>query len=108
MIKIRIGFTDENEPELEISGHAQAGPRGSDIVCAAVSVLAENLEDSLQTLLGKKPRAEKSPGYHCITLRDSQPDGAAALLFAATALGLRRLAAQYPERIVLDAEKAES
>ena len=42
MIRVQAG-----PGSLAIHGHAGAGPRGADIVCAAVSILAETLAASL-------------------------------------------------------------
>jgi len=40
---------------FELTGHANAGEYGSDIVCAAVSALAIGLTNSLSVLTGKTP-----------------------------------------------------
>ncbi|SFH66179.1 ribosomal-processing cysteine protease Prp [Pisciglobus halotolerans] len=40
---------------FEVTGHAESGPYGSDIVCAAVSALTIGLTNSLSVLTGKTP-----------------------------------------------------
>src|SRR5699024_4754401 len=40
---------------FEVTGHAESGPYGSEIVCAAASALAIGLTNSLSVLTGKTP-----------------------------------------------------
>ncbi|MDR0644628.1 MAG: ribosomal-processing cysteine protease Prp [Treponema sp.] len=58
MIEISIHFEDGLLRSCFIEGHAKAGPRGKDIICAAVSVLARTAWQVLSarkgvTVLGK-------------------------------------------------------
>lgn len=49
-----------------LTGHADAGPYGSDIVCAAASVLAINAVNSIEALAGLTPKVdldEENGGY---------------------------------------------
>ncbi|MGK0552282.1 ribosomal-processing cysteine protease Prp [Enterococcus faecalis] len=43
---------------FELSGHAEAGPYGSDIVCAAVSALAISTVNGIDALAGFEPIVE--------------------------------------------------
>jgi uncharacterized protein YsxB (DUF464 family) len=43
---------------FELSGHAEAGPYGSDIVCAAVSALAISTVNGIDALAGFEPIIE--------------------------------------------------
>lgn len=47
---------------ITVSGHAGNGPPGHDIVCAAVSVLTQNLIKSIEDLTEDKIEYEISPG----------------------------------------------
>lgn len=40
---------------FEVTGHAESGPEGRDIVCAAVSALTIGTANSLSVLTGKTP-----------------------------------------------------
>ena len=44
----------------EVSGHAAAGPHGSDIVCAAVSALAISTANGIEALAGFEPIVEQA------------------------------------------------
>jgi len=48
---IRIVY-DEQNLTLEISGHAGSAPKGSDLVCCAVSVLGDTLLNNLKKFKG--------------------------------------------------------
>ncbi|MCB1172688.1 MAG: ribosomal-processing cysteine protease Prp [Leptospiraceae bacterium] len=95
---------------VSINGHAGSGPAGSDIVCAAVSVLAENLEASLRYLLhmDESMRVQKGSGQHSIELLSNVEDPGVQLLFASFDLGLQVLARQHPRKIVVDQYEKES
>lgn len=70
---------------LRLRGHAGYGPAGQDIVCAAVTILAE-------TLAQFAPVARLGPGEAEFAWG---PENQGAAEFALT--GLRRLAADYPQ-----------
>ncbi|GGI65837.1 MULTISPECIES: ribosomal-processing cysteine protease Prp [Enterococcus] len=63
---------------FELTGHADAGEYGSDIVCAAVSALAINTVNGIEALAGVKPLIEANeeeggqlyveiPSHHSLT-----------------------------------------
>lgn len=101
MIRARIG------PEgVEITGHAGFAPAGSDIVCAAVSMLALTLAEAVRQTPGSGAQAALRPGRCMIRLR---PEGAACrdvqVLLRAFAAGMRLLQAQYPAHVRLDMQE---
>lgn len=66
---IRVQFLRDHAGrirEFEFSGHAEAGPYGSDVVCAAVSALAISTVNGIEALAGITPNLdvnEKDGGY---------------------------------------------
>lgn len=50
--------TDSQIISFQITGHADSGPYGSDIVCAAVSAVSIGTINSLQKLAGFEPEVE--------------------------------------------------
>lgn len=68
---------------MTIHGHAAYGPKGQDIVCAAVSILWETLEDAIQDA-GADIHSENAE---------------AGAWFAFVWRGLSQLAAQYPKHV---------
>jgi len=71
-----------------MKGHAGYAESGSDIYCAAVSVLAINTANSLEALLNCKLISEMEEGFLEIHLMD-QPDESTELLFQSMVLGLK-------------------
>ncbi len=72
---------------------------GSDIVCAAASVLAENLAAALVELCGLDVERRALGGDFHLAIQPGSATEASDLLFASTLLGLRALAAQHPDRV---------
>ena len=90
---------------LYLDGHADLARGGqSDVLCAAVSVLCENLAHSLQILLQLPLDVQVQNGSFKITLDISHTCAESDLLFAATILGLRTLSEQYPQRLQFEEE----
>jgi uncharacterized protein len=50
MIKILVEKSSHQIKQIDISGHAQAGPKGYDLVCAAVSSIATGALNALDDL----------------------------------------------------------
>ena len=82
----------------EAKGHASAGPRGGDIVCAAVSVLTDSvflgLDRHLQRALDW--RAESGDIY--VRLKES-PDELTEAILSTMVLGLLEIQKKYPDKI---------
>lgn len=104
MIRVHFRSYPTGEQRLRVTGHSYWSEAGTDIVCAAVSVLVENLGHSLQLLLGAEPVIEKSSGLYDLHVAPKGRGEQVDLLVAATLLGLRSIAEQYPQRVELDGE----
>ena len=100
MIRVVFRTTKAGRPRgLEVEGHAELAAAGSDVVCAAVSVLAENLNAGLAELLKKSPETRLGKGRLESFLAESDLTYESDLLFASAALGMKAVARQYPERV---------
>ena len=108
MIRVRAWLTSGgNCSGLRVSGHAGAGKKGEDIVCAAVSVLVDSLAPSLRSLLAIEPELlEEREGFSELRIAEKDLEGAKAgqinLLLSHVLLALDGLAHQYPEYIEFD------
>jgi uncharacterized protein len=65
---ITVTFTRNQHHKIEtfkLSGHAEAGPHGHDLVCAAVSSVVFGLENAIHTLCGVELEAnmDDNGGY---------------------------------------------
>ncbi|MDF0479406.1 ribosomal-processing cysteine protease Prp [Vagococcus sp. PNs007] len=92
---------------FELSGHANSGPYGSDIVCAGVSALAFNTINSIDALAGFTPIVEVDAvdeGYLYLETYDDITDEQSAksqLLLESLVLGLQGLQEEYSDFISL-------
>jgi hypothetical protein len=102
MISVRFyKAEDGNIKGFSIDGHANYGDEGSDIVCAAVSMVAQTTALSLQELLNIPIQLEMDKGNMVCFLPDeyerSRDD--AQLLLRAMELGLKNIEQGYKGNI---------
>jgi len=92
----------------DIRGHAGAGKRGHDIVCAAVSVLART---ALSTLSGRDGVIVRggAPQRGVLTLETEAQDGPGRDFLAAVGTflveGLNSVAGEYPKNCIMTVTK---
>lgn len=107
MIKISVYVNTQNRiQELHVCGHAFYAAYGSDIVCAAVSVLVINAINSCEALLGVTlpvSSDEEEGVLHCSIAQDFSSDIQANidLLFRSTVFGLLQIATEHPKNVKL-------
>jgi uncharacterized protein len=99
MIRVRI----ERDPTgriqgFEAKGHAGAGPRGNDIVCAAVSVLTDSVFLGLDRHLHRTMEWSAASGDISVRLKDV-PDDLTEAILATMVLGLSEIQKKYPDRL---------
>ena len=93
---------------LRLSGHAEAGEAGKDIICASASILAYTVAQTLQFMhfkgeLKKKPHIKLKEGSTIITAfpMPEAYDEAFHTFFVAQ-VGYSLLEHNYPDRVSLD------
>lgn len=59
MIRVVFNTNDNQITAFKLTGHADAGPYGYDIVCAAVSALAISTVNGLETVAHAKPTVKQ-------------------------------------------------
>lgn len=89
---------------LSVSGHAGYAPRGRDIVCAAVSALAQTALLGLRRV-GASFELDETGGRIAIALAPGEGQRSRDVL-ATTALGLAAIAERYGEFVSLREESA--
>ena len=92
MITIQI-----KKDQISVTGHAEAGPEGQDIVCAAVSTLTQNLISSIEELTEDKISYSISPGM--VDIDYGELSEASRLLVDSFFLGICGVANSYPEYV---------
>ena len=91
-----------------IQGHAGAGPRGADIVCAAVSVLARTVNRVLSARNGITVKGEfPERGEFRVEILGVSPESREFLAGAGAFLreGLCSVAEEYPEFCIVNIEE---
>ena len=84
---------------ITIDGHANAAPRGADVVCEAVTAISYQLINSLTELTDEHIVFDSSRPGHISVKIPASPDG--YLLCLSFAIGIYTLSIQYPEYIHL-------
>ncbi|MFZ5974337.1 MAG: ribosomal-processing cysteine protease Prp [Bacillota bacterium] len=87
---------------FEISGHAGYDEEGSDIVCSAVSAVAQTMVIGLKETLLLEAQVHMEDGkLSCMLpgLLAKQARVNASILFETMRLGLNNIAEQYPEHV---------
>jgi uncharacterized protein YsxB (DUF464 family) len=99
MIEIHATLSDKRVIAVDISGHG-GGKAGSDIVCAAVSAIAET---ALAGVLHHNPDCitwKMDKGHISIHVHDSAETSVSAIM-TTMMLGLKQLAEEYPGQVSL-------
>ena len=105
MIQVIIQTHNQEYKSVISTGHADYSEAGSDIVCAAVSVLAYTCVNALETVAGLKPQVRESSGRMVLAL----PDGGghdAQVILKTLCQGLRDLKDAYPDYVLLNENQA--
>lgn len=87
---------DIKKTEIRVTGHAEFGPPGLDIVCAAVSTLFQNLVWSIGELTSEKIEYRFEKGDSFLN-HSGNPSVAASVLLASFFIGIAAIQESYPE-----------
>ena len=84
---------------VTIRGHAQYAPHGSDIVCAAISALAQTFIASVEELTTDEIQSDMAAGNVVIEYGALSAEG--QTLLASFFVGVRMIAEAYPDHVRL-------
>lgn len=112
MISVRVRRAQDGFPEFfQVAGHAGYAESGSDIVCAAVSGIAQTAVLGVSELTSLDVDVKMKKGLlTCVLTRGSggtrkapvesrEDEAKAKAIVEAALLGLRRISEQYPDRL---------
>ncbi|MBX6377454.1 MAG: ribosomal-processing cysteine protease Prp [Clostridia bacterium] len=101
MIRVRVERDASGRIRaLQVEGHAGYAEYGRDIVCAAVSVLAQTAALGCRERLGLQPRVRQDPGFFSLELEEADRVRAEDLL-EIVLLGLRAVARSHPDHVTI-------
>ena len=89
----------QKKTEISVIGHAGFAPHGHDIVCAGVSTLVQTLIQAVEELTEDEIQYDIQPGTAVI--RYGNLSQQAQLLVDSFFLGIRSMAASYPDNIMI-------
>ena len=99
MIRVRIERDATGRIQgFDAKGHAGAGPRGNDIVCAAVSVLTDSVFLGLDRHLHRAMEWGANSGDISVRLKDA-PDDMTEAILTTMVLGLTEIQKKYPDKL---------
>lgn len=86
---------------FRVTGHAGAGPKGHDIVCAGVSALTQSALLGLERCAGRHFELDIASGKLIMNLT-GEPDDLTQAILETMVLGLREIAQNYPRSVRLE------
>ena len=99
MIKVRFHTAKDTILGFTLDGHAGAGVRGEDIVCAAVSSAAYMAANTVIEIIGATANVTVRDGYMQVMLTDKIAD--CQDILSGFQLHLQAMQEQYPKRVHL-------
>ena len=93
---------------MTLKGHAEAAPKGEDLICASATMLAYTVAQAAQFMdeqdkLKKKPKISLREGNVAIIVTPKEEDYAEALhTFWVAQCGIHVLAHNYPQNVKLE------
>lgn len=97
MIKAVFFHNMEGYTGFDISGHADAGAYGEDIICSAVSSAAYMTVNTVTEIIGAQAEVIENEGHMILTLKDHIDD--CQVIFNGLHLHLSELAKSYNDTI---------
>lgn len=73
MVRVKVLIQQDQITDVEITGHADSGPHGQDLVCAGVSSIGVGALNALDELVPGSCLLEMDAGYIHIQVNDSTP-----------------------------------
>ncbi|GMA52365.1 hypothetical protein GCM10025857_37220 [Alicyclobacillus contaminans] len=102
MILVEVFVDGDVIRRVHATGHAEYAEPGADIVCSAVSILLYNAVNSCEALLGVALEASDADDPFVIEVPQPQlANDGVQLLLRSMEFGLRQVAEQYPEYVVV-------
>ena len=104
MIEVKLYWGIRAVRGFSVSGHADCSPRGSDIVCSAVSTLAQTAVLALQSVAGVTPHWSRQEGMlECIIPSDLCQDSSekAQTVLKTIITGIENIAQHYPQHVTV-------
>jgi len=104
MIKANFELDSQNNIlSFQVTGHAESGPYGQDIVCAAISVLTISTINGLEEVIDMHPQVisdDTEGGF--ISVQKLEIDHDSQILLKTLINGVRDVVKSYPDNIIVE------
>lgn len=104
MIKVDVSKADDFYYSLKVTGHAYSAEPGKDLVCAAVSVLAQTVANAIEQI-GKVPEKSMnlkiSNGHLSLSIEQAYRSERTNIIFETFIVGIEGIEGTYPEYVKL-------
>ena len=104
MIKANFELDSQNNIlSFQVTGHAESGPYGQDIVCAAISLLTISTINGLEEVIDMHPQVisdDTEGGF--ISVQKLEIDHDSQILLKTLINGVRDVAKSYPDNIIVE------
>ena len=108
MVKVTVGRNDTGQIfSCQITGHAGAGEKGSDIVCAGVSAISQTALAGLLQYVKSRVTYQIQTGDLFFSLQDI-PDEKTDIILETMLLGFMEISKAYPKNVMLSIIGGES
>ena len=108
MIKVDVTKADKHYHKLKLSGHAYSDEPGRDLVCAAVSTLAQTVANAIEQI-GKVPEESLGlkikEGYLSLSIEQAYRSETTDIIFETFIVGIEGIEGTYPEYVRLRIEE---
>ncbi len=105
MIRVIIYRSGTVLQGFEITGHSDFRPRGSDIVCSAISALSQTAIPALEQVADVKPDWSRTEGRLVCKLPpdlEHREMEAAQAVLQTVIIGIETIAKQYPQHVTVN------
>jgi uncharacterized protein YsxB (DUF464 family) len=110
MIKVDLTVLDHHYCGAKITGHAYAGEPGKDLVCAAVSTLAQTLVNAVESI-GGIPEASLflkiASGHLEFKLKNDDLSDDIDIIFRTFRVGIEGIESTYPKYVKLKIKEVQ-
>ncbi|MBF4694877.1 ribosomal-processing cysteine protease Prp [Fusibacter ferrireducens] len=108
MIRVDVTKTSDHYYKLKLSGHAYSDEPGRDLVCGAVSTLAQTVANALEQI-GEVPEASLDlkikNGHLSLSIEQAYRSETTNIIFATFIVGIEGIEGTYPEYVRLRIEE---
>jgi len=110
MIKVELTIENEHYTAAKITGHAYSAEPGHDLVCAAVSTLAQTLANAVETVGGISEKdlfVKIGSGHFELKVKDCDLNNVVDIIFKTFRVGIEGIECTYSKYVKLKIKEVQ-